>query len=443
MSFARYLRNSIWDMILVTVMIFAISTTVFSGFHVPQETVTSYGTTIVISIILTVILTLIFYDRRSILIGMTAFVIVFLLMIVVLSNTTGMNILRDRESNPYLHIVLQVLVALAVFLPSRTRIGNAIMFVAGLIAVCLVQFLYETNHVVCMLLFILSGGVMQMYRNYIYNIMHSRTIRVAQGSSIRVSTLVCLLAIIIGGGLFYGIVKPMDPPKKDLKIITKYMSLEVLKKVGVATTQTIRDPNLTTSNTSDHTKTSKQKGKKKEDNNKNYGRDKARQNKKKNQQPKHLSKHGPKAFKSVHYSKTIQLIFLLAILIAAAIIAAILIKLWLRRRWFRRLQTHSRREQIQILYMFYLRKFRQLGVKKSPEETPYEFARRAEPQLWIFKEGSLGVSELADLFVRSQYGGVEPTAAEESAYLDFHRYFYRNCREYLGKFKYIYKFFVL
>lgn len=437
----QFIRHSKWDMLLCAIMIFAASTTVFSGFHVPREQVSMYWFTALLSVAAAILLTMASYQKRTIIIGILA-VIAILAAMTAGSAASGQNAFRDAESNPCLRYFLWVLVSLVVFLLSRFRTGSWILFGAGTLTLCLIQFLYESRHIVCMILFLAACGAMMMYREYMTNVLHSRTKTAVPGRSVLYSTLLCLMAVAVGTGIFYGVVNPLHPPKKNLQLITKVMSLEVLEKIGVATEKTIRDPNLSTSRTGDEQTTTTQKSRHKDD------RIKADSSRARSQDAQHGESPNQRSdqkgsLSGIRYDHEIPFWLIVLIMVICVMAAAVGIKLYLRHRWIRELIRQEDREKVKRGYLFCLKKFRQMGLKRSPGETPLEYAERTEPKLWPFREDHTGFSQLSRMFSAVAYGDVRPEETQIKELDLFFRSFYRNTRLYLGKFRYILKFFIL
>lgn len=441
----RFMKDSLWDMLLCTILIFACSTCVFSGFYVPESQVTSYAVTIAASALLVLLLTAASYDRRSIIIGLGALLLVFAGMIAV-SAAGGSSVFADSEDNPLLRFLLLLITAVVIFAASRFRVGAVLLLPAGTIALCLVEFMYETWHIVCLLLFLTACAAMIIYRNYIHNVIHSRTLKTAQTSALAYGLALCLLVMGIGAGVFYGVIDQMHPPVKELKIITKYLSLEVLEKIGVADTELIEDPDLTTDQQDDRQDTTQQDSENKDDTLNDSASDADDLDSDEGNAPDQMDKHFEGPFSAIRYDWGIPLWVIYTVLALLVIAAAVTLKLLLRRRWFRKVQSLPPKEQVSEMYAFFLRKLRLLKVFPVTGETPMEFARRNALRLQMFRTDDLeaaGFPELTGILMDSEYGDHTPGTGDIRQFESFYRVFYRNCREYLGKVQYMIKFFIL
>ena len=441
----RFLRDSIWDVLLCTVMIFASATTVFSGFHVPKEHVTDYAVTAGSALILTLLLTCASYNKRSILLGIASAVCIFAGMIV-FSVGTGSNLFADKESNPFMRFLLLIIISIVIFILTRFRAGTALLFAAGAFTLCLVEFMYESRHLICLFLFLTANCMMMIFRTYIYNVLHSRTLKRAQMSAVVFALVLSILVTGVGSGLFYGIVRRLNPPAKELKIITKYLSLETLEKLGVADTRIIKDPTLMTENLDDQQDTTKQDTEEKDENIEDSSSEADEPEDNQGISPENLDKKQKGIFDAIRYDWGIPLwLFwtVLAMLLASGMIGT---KIFLRRRWYRKVKQKPLDEQVRVMYLFFMKKFRQMKIRTVPGETPTQFAERTEQQLHCFRtEGisPVAFTNLTDVLVRTEYGGQIPAFTDVTQFESFYRRFYRNCREYLGKVQYITKFFIL
>lgn len=448
----RFLREQIWDMVLCVLLLFACGTCVCLGFYVPADQVGAYPVTLITAAVLVLLMTLAVYSKRTLLVGIGVLILLFAGMIVY-SVGSGSSLFADDESNPFLRFLLMIITGIVIFAATRFRIGSVLLLPAGIIALCMIEFLYENHQVLWLLVFLIAGGAMIIYRNYINNVMHSRTLKTAQTSAVIYSIILCLLVAGLGAGIFFLIVKPLHPQAKELKLITKYLSLEVLEKIGVADIETINDPELMTDQLDDENDTTKQDTDQKDENLNDSSS--AAENDESNDgtSPDRLNKRLKGAFHAIRYDWGIPQWILAILTIFALIAAAVLFKLYLRRRWLRAVQSKPADEQVRLMYAFFMRKFAQLKIRPVTGETPLDFAARTSDQLHVFRiwapdpSGSLkskgGFPELTDVIVRVEYGGQMPTEDDISLFETFYRFFYWNCREYLGRIQYIIRFFTL
>lgn len=443
MRFIKYLKYSVWDYLLCVVMCCSVNITVFSGFYISSEMQYNYVLLIGMAGILCGLLFAGAYDRRSILIAAGAFVVLAaVFLIVARQESGGENIFHDKEGNPYMYFIVAVISTVIVFLLSRTRTGTAILFAAGSFTLAMIQFLYQSDHLIALLLFVLACGALFIYKNYYKSVMESETVKTAFGRMFVLSVVLCLLLTLLSTGVFYGIARVFDPQARELKLITKYMALETLQRVGIADLSVLPDYDKTTENTSEEEQKAKEEKEKKEKEAKGNNKEKEVKNKDQ-KKPNRLDSNKSPYFYAVNYLRDSHLWLLLPILFILLLAGAVFAKLWMRKRWLRKLEPESNRIKVVEMYKYYMKRLRRMKIKKAPEDTPYQFVEKAESSLQHFTAEGADFQKLTDLFVRASYGKEEITDKDFKGYLNFHQAFYKNCREYLGKFKYILKFFYL
>lgn len=448
MKYAGYVKSCVWEFILCVTMFSSLSYMIASGFHVPAGVQHDLLVLLCGTGLATAALFLASYDKKTIGISLIAFfAAMVLLLIVIQSNASMRQVFSDQETNPYLYFIILCLVSITGYLLSRTKLGNGIFFVAGMFIAALIQFLYESGHIWATLLFIISCGAMQIFKTYKNNALTTQTVKVDFARTFVISLILMALIVCISAGMFYGIVKPLDPPARELKLITKYMSLEVLEKIGIASEVILTDPNRLTQDTDDTTQTSRKEGDEQKDAPNESQDGKQEDQEKQQQQDNQANQLDPdqnsKVFYAIKYAaKNVSPLWwmLLPLLL---LLAAVLLKLWMRKHWLKKIKDRPPKEQINAFYHFYLKKFRQMGIKKLGEETPLEFAQRAKANLKKFVVGSTEFQDLTAVFLKCGYGNMEPTKTEYQRYLTFYQGFYPCCRRHLGKFKYILNFFRL
>ena len=444
MKIATYMKSCIWELLLCILISASMSLIIFNGFYIAEKLQTNYGLLILIVCVTTSLCVIGAYNKKSIVIA-TCTGAAILAAAVVIVHKMGIeeNLFHDTESSPGIYFLILILTSLAVFFLCRTKAGTGILFVLGAFIASFIEFLYETADVWMLLVFLCSSGAMYIYKGYQKNILVTDTVKTDFAKTFMTSAIICLLVVALSSGIFYGVVKPLDPPERELKLITKYMALEVLEKMGVADTHIINDSPDSTDNVNNNENDSNKKGDKedKTKGDKKKQEDKDKKDKKNN--PTKLDELFNQLFYAIKYAASIVTSVFIIPIIILLIAAAVLIKLLLRKRWFKKLLMHDERYQIIALYQFYIKKLHKFKIHKAPEETPYEFAERADVYLQDFRVDDITFAELTRIYVKARYSQLDIESDEYQSYLLFHKMFYKNCREHLGTFKYILKFFTL
>lgn len=235
MNFAGHLKNSIWEWFLCTFLSASLAMTIFHGFYIAAERQNNYILILCSTALLTAGCFCGAYSKKSALIALGAGAVTAIICVIFMQQRGAEgSAFRDEESNPYLFFLILTLTALAVFFLTRTRTGTGILFAGGAFLAGTIQFLYETLQLPVMLLILCSSGALYIYKNYQENVLESETVKTAFSRIFLISAITCIVITGLSAGVFYGIIKPLEPPKQDLKLITKYMSLEILDQVGIA-----------------------------------------------------------------------------------------------------------------------------------------------------------------------------------------------------------------
>mgnify|MGYP002621672245 CR=1 FL=1 len=422
-----YLNIRKWDMLLCAIMTFAITITVFAGFNATDESRNNLAFLIIGSAILTVFWFLVFYSRRTIIIGVIA-VVAALVVILFAASANGVSLFTDNAENAYLKFVLLIAASFGVVILSRFQLGSILLFPCGIFLIALIEFMYSNKMVLPLLLFLCAAGMMIMYRNYITNILHSATVKIAPGRSVLMSLIMVLLVTSIAGGVFFAVVKPLNPPSRDVELLTKYMSLDVLEKLGVADVRTIHDLEENANNNQTEEMTVEKQSDQDDQKDKEKGKSK--------------SKSQLEREEWIKYHRDL-LITGIPVLLAAIIAAVILLRLWFRKRKYQKMKEMDLSHRIPAFYQYFLNCFRHVGINRRPDETPYEFAARAGNQTRDFDVGGVGIEALTETYVAIRYGLREITNEELDGYDVYYNHIFKSCRKRLGLIKYIICFFAI
>jgi hypothetical protein len=253
---------------------------------------------------------------------------------------------------------------------------------------------------------------------------------------------VLVVAIGLGSGAYILIVKPLAPPTRDLKLITRYVSLEVLQKMGVADNIIVPDDEIESRKTNDEENKAKDglKEKTKVPKGADNPNDEPDDSKKK---PQSLDSSRNAFFRAINYLFSKSGWWILPLSIAFAIIFSIMFKLYRRKRWFDKQKLLVPDEQVKSMYSFYMKKLRKMKIKKPIEDTLFEFIETQADVLSRFSTQSVKFSDLTGIYSGIIYGGEVATKEDAEAFNVFYDDFYYRIKDYLGGVKYAIKFFVL
>ncbi len=443
--FPRYLKNSVWSFLLCCVMSWSLAQMCFLGFYVEAEQQYNAPLLFAIVIVLNVILWLVSFGKKTMaggVIGFLAAIVIVLAYLRVSGNMLTAFTDTADEANPYIYYMICFVVIVGVWLLAATWRGTLILMAAGALVSALIQYLYHNNQVLWLLLFLAACMVELALKNYQKQVLHHGNQKISFGRTALVALVCVVVAVVIGCGAFYGIVSPLNPPARKIELFTHDMSRTILDRVGLASEVKVLDPSLTSDETTEvagtggagsQTPDSSEGGTSGDDIEEDAEEDNAR------------NSYDPveeAEVDAIRYDRLHQTLWNTILIIAILIAAAIVLKVLSHRLWLKRIQQKPQKEQISAMYHLFLRKFRQIKEGKNIEETPYEYAARAEVNLASFVTPQADFHEITDIFVHSGYGTDGVSAEDYGKYVDYYRNIFRCLRQYLGL-RWIIKFFLL
>ena len=421
----------------------AIAVSVFGGFMIGESQANAYFKTFVLVLVLEILLYAAAYNKKTILRGLLLFIAGIVVFLVFGFVRAGISVFADDESNLFLYYILLFLCAVGVFLVSRRRAGAFILYAVGAVLIGFIEYLYSSDRILCLVVFLIAGLAMIIYRNYSGNVWQAKTKRFSMGSLIIVSLIVCFLAAAVGTAAFYGVVAQLDPPYKAIKIFTKHMTLEEIEKAGI----TDYDTELVPTQAAASTKNEEVEDDPDQEADSNQEEESETENQEQDEKTQSET-----LFDQNEESRDLQLIryrhikllqILLPIIIAVLIFLVFFLRWYLRRRWYQALKKKDSGEQVVVLYHFFLRDFGRMKIKKNVQETPLEYVVRADPQLKFFNTEKVNFEELTQIYVETGYGHKTPDAAQVGKFHAFYEAFYAKCRSYVGGARYFFKMFRL
>jgi len=439
MAFFKYLKNSIWDLLLCLIMITGICINVFQGFYLPDYLQANVAALVALAACLCVVLFIAAYNKKTIVLAIVLAVIAFVFAVIYWQNTV-LNLEGGIEQTGLIFFVIVVLLSLATFISSRTKTGALLLAVLGSIIICTIVFMEYEHFLWGYFIFIIAAVTMLFYRSYRHNVLHTDTRKVALSGFTGIAAALVVLVLSLSVFVSAVIIEPLALPTRELKLFTHYLSFEILELSGTSSKVILPDDEKKSQNTDDGIKTSKTPGE--EDLDKTEYREvrPTAQNK----DTSTLNHSNLENFLyAIRYTLREIPPVLLILLLPCLIIAAVLTKIILRKRWYHCTLAKGRKQQVKEFYLYYLRKFEVLSYRRPRSATPQEWAEKISDKLRGFADGDADIINLTKVFVKVNYGDLEVSDEEYGLFLRFHKKFYKGCRDKLGMMKYCRKFFAL
>lgn len=446
----RYVRYSLPELLLCLVMSVGLSVSVFQGFYLSASLVGNISLLTAVCAALLILLFLAGYDRRSALIGVLIAIAAAIVSVMLLrANGIPLFTAEAGADNTPLWILIAVICCVSVFLLTRSPAGTGVLFVLGSLCLSMLAVLEYKTRLWGFALFLSACGVMFLYKRYLKSVLTTSTEKNAFAPTLLYAVLMSGAVLLLGCATWLGIIRPLSPPTKDIRLVTRVVSVDVLDKLGVSRTLQVLDRNSFSDdvNENEH-RVSDQMGEDMEsipvsdsayaaagsqpDESSAYT---ARRQQQKN---KELLRRVVR-YLQLWLRQNARL--LLAAVIALAL-SGIVLFLLRRRIWHRRVLKLPARERSIKYYHWYRKKFAILGFPGPGTDTPLEYAARLDSRTQILDAPDASWSDMTALFIKTYYGSQPATAEDERLMERYYRRFYPACREMLGA-RYVFKYFVL
>lgn len=445
---SAYLRESVWDCLLMLAVSASLCALCLDGFFVAASL--QHGPLpVVASAVCLVLLCGVGYTSASALWGGIGYAAAVLVVWVACAVATPPDMLLvDCEENLLIFSVVVTLVPTLVFLLSRSRIGSYVLFAACVFTAGMVQFFYGNGELVWSLLATLASLAMVMYRNFLVSAQRATSVRsLSFVAGFATSLTVVLAALGVAVGVWYGVLAPLDPPVADVKFVTEYRALETRAVKGVADEYQTPNLDLMNSQVNDGERTTGDlllvdngarvpaNGRKppeeadENESGESVGMD---------------ATSADNAFDVLNYLLEHNIALYAVLLVLVAVLAFFVVRRLMRSWRLGRVRSLSPSEQVSSLYVFIVGKFGALGMGIARGQTSFEHARAVEGSVERFDaESGVRFADLAAVYAGVAYGN--ETASQEQAdwFARYYKSFWKAARAQLGNWRYFLKSFSL
>lgn len=425
-------------------MSFCLCQMAIRGFYIPDSQADNAVQTFLLLLVLNAALILFSYNKRSILIGFFAFIAAAAVYVCWLVSIGEIALaFLDTVRNPYMYYMVCVGIGILAYLLSATRRGTFVLLLFGILLCSTIHYLYHDKQYIYLIGFLISCMASWILKNYHDSVLDSRTKKVSFQGTFLVALVCCALAVGAGCGIYYAVVKPIGPPVQKLALFDKKVSTKVIDVTGLAKTDGIIQQQKQTGQ-SDVKQKAATDGKNTGGSSNTAKKDGTTNGNVKNADTvvdKSIQNKAPVKAKPISYILPKPNWILTAILIAAVVALILFLKNYSHKLWLKRIRKETREEQISRMYHLFLKKFRQLKLKKNKEETPLEYASRQEEHLAAFAMGETDMYWVTDVFVQTSYGQQEVDEQDYQRYVSFYHNLFKRIRNYLGPVRFLIFFF--
>ncbi len=412
MSFRQYFRMILPEGVLGTAASSALSFCILDGFDWTAPRTESTVPVILVCLFITFLGLLLSWSRRSMAAG----------AVLAAAAAAGSAVLlyaSGAGEGPLFYVII-VLTAMAFFLLSRTRIGAAISFAGGMLVICGSAFLQFGNRPGCLIVYLIAAACLLVLRNYRVGMLRAST---SHPQMMRVGALalaVCLISAGAASGLYAAVLKPLDLPTQQLKLVTELRKLPLLEKMGVASTIHLMSREEESGVSRDQKMTSGTPQETEEPDQRDSGE-------KEEETKQNASGTQKENADGVRYHFRNYWWLYLAAAVLAVLIAAVLLKRFRRTRRRARLLEMPRVQQVVEMYGYFLLMMQRCGLPPVGGDTPLEYSRRVRRrgEGFFLKRGEF--LRAAQIFERACYGGMEPSPEEYEFYWNTYLDFPKRC----------------
>lgn len=430
----KYRKYKVWDILLCMAISLGLTLNLLSGFQiddiVPQRLPLLAGVTVVV-ILLSFAAA---QNKRTVLVGVIAGIAALAAVIVVSRRQQWF--LNDAQSTMQILVCVAAVTSLLVFLGSRSRIGIFIILLLGNVIQAGAAFLEFPVNLPGYLVFLGATGMLLFYRVYLKGIRSSQSGTVRFGQFMVQNFCICMAALVLAGGVYAGIVKPLNPPTRELKLIQKLMSFEMLEKIGVSTTVTLPDPNQqSTQQDPEDSLTTDQREETQPD---GMGADmETPQPEEPQNEPDQMEDQQDSVGEAMAVSYEKKSHWYLYVLLAAVILFLLLYrKKWIRKRWLAAMEQRSRKDAVKRFYAYFLYGFAYAGYRKAEGLTLDEYICLNQEVWSAFAVNDVTVQALNAVYQKVYYGQMEPSEQEYEMFRTFYAAFHKNLCTVMGRWNY-------
>ncbi len=433
----QYLRYGIWDWILCTLISIGMSMNVLSGFII-DDLDRRVPMLIVVSAAVTFVCMLVAYNRASSIAGILVGIALAVVLLFIVWRSDMFS--NDEGNETLIFYIVAVLMALAVFLICRRRAGIIVLFLAGNVVCAGASFLEFPCRLWAYLLFLAAAAAIFFYRTYVRSVLQSHSGKVRFKGFMLQNVCIVLVALLLTSGIYYGIIRPLDPPTDDLTLIQRIMSFEMLETLGVSQTRSVLDPDRTSTEEPEDERTTREMEESRQED------IEAGQNLPEESQEQNAGTELDTAPEETPPAQAITYVvkhywWVWVIIIAAVIVFLILLRRILRRRWLATIDGLSREDGVYNLYRFFLFGLAKSGYQRASNLTLEEFWELRKNQLCKFDTDGVDFGKLTDTY-RKVYFGRQPVSEEEyKDYLTYYNGFHRHVRKEAGFWRYLFLYF--
>lgn len=335
------------------------------------------------------------------------------------------------DENPILFWIIVITVSVIVFWLARTRAGIVVLFLSGTLMIAAFDLLKYPVSIWAYFVFLFCAFVMFLHRVYCIFTRKSDSGRNCFRAYFIQMMIVSLAAIVLAGGFYSAIIRPLSPPVDETELAKKLMSVQLLEKAGISSKVIASEkPDNTAGISNNSGQQAKEQEKEKDKKQKNH-----------NEGGRIGKSDNLITVMAITYKKNEKKILIAIAALALTLICSLLLKCLLHRKWYRSLQRKSKEDGAMELYHYFIRRMRKAGFKRPDGITLLEYAYVSQVQMEKFCVYDASFLRLTQIYLKMLYGYQKISNEEKDLFCDFYSEFHKNLRIEMGRLRYCLHYF--
>ena len=419
----HFIKYRITDFVLASLMTISVMYAVLSGFLLDENGwYYNPAAVAVTALVQQLVLMFLSYNRITTWIGVAAGIMILAAAIILMNVYSPLT--NETDNSMFIYFLAAVVISVMVFLLSRSRAGMIVLFIVGLLLTAGAEFLKWPEPTWSFVLFPVSAAAMFIYRVYQISL---KSVRLGQIKLLRYvlqTGIAAVLALAVAFALFFGVVKKINPPTMELKLLEQLESMDILQVLGVSSIKEILLPTESSAELPDQ----------QEIDNAEEDREEESETERDEDTPKSLEEVLDMA--AVTYERSLKQWLWLLLLIPAGFIAAFVIRVILKKKKRRDIGQMSGPDAVREYYSYFVKCLSKAGIKKPADRTIREFTKAQERNLSKFDTEGATFAGLSEVYERVTYGKLGVSDSERESFERFADGFMKNLRKYVGTFRY-------
>ena len=430
----RYIKTSIWDAFLCMAASAALNFAFMQSVYIPDHLTNAFVPVFLLCAVWQIFLFAAAYSKKTV-VAAIALCVFAAAVFGILVGTEA--IVPDAY---YLYLLLTFIASLTVFLLSRKRVSAALLSVLGTLIIGAMTFLQYGSFVYCLLLFLFSSSCLFLFRNHRLRVMSGANEKHRQSGFAALTCCICIAAVLLSVCTYFVVIRPLSPPTRELKLVTKLMTLPILEQLGISSHIFLLDPERAAAPDNEDSMLS--------DEDAPRGSENAPQT----PPPDDAQEPVENVFLSqgvvselasaVRYFIADYRWLILPTALVLITAASVLLKKLHRRRRLKSFSKGGKKGQITGIYDYLMGKLPLADMPSVGCDTALEYCARVEPRVErLFQNGLF--RKLTEVFCRTLYGKYEPSDDEYAMFVRCYNDFPANCRRNVGLWRFVIRFFKL